>query len=513
MAGAEETADFAALIRELKDRSGLSYGVLAKRLHMSTSTLHRYCNGDAVPTEYAPVERFARLCKATPDELVEAHRRWILADGARQRERKAAITGTATNTASTASATTNTASATTSIDSATSATASPTATASAPEAAATTPHPGTDTGTSSGTHTPAPTGASAETNPHASTATSTSRGTGTATSTATEPPTTPQPPAPNTPTSTPHPRRRTTLFAAAAVAVVLAATALVPRLLSGDDSGGDHKQEAGSVTSTGQRSGTGSTSAPPKSTSKATSSPSSTSPSDSTSPSASARTSGNAAAGTASGGGGGGADQSAAVPLTVTTRPYAWESPCSQTYLVDENAAKVPPPPTEQDAPSWVSALGAVSAGSQYLELTVQGTGAETVVVQSLNVRVVGSGAPLARNAYTMGYVGVGCGGGVPTHSFDVGLDAARPVATPMAGQTGLPYKVSESDPEVLYITAAADSHDVRWYLELAWSSGTRHGVLRIDDQGKPFHTSGMNGRPRYGYSLDKSEWVPHQDD
>lgn len=97
MAGPEETADFAALIREFKDRSGLSYGVLAKRLHMSTSTLHRYCNGDAVPTEYAPVERFARLCKATPDELVEAHRRWILADGARQRERKAAA-GTAANT-------------------------------------------------------------------------------------------------------------------------------------------------------------------------------------------------------------------------------------------------------------------------------------------------------------------------------------------------------------------------------------------------------------------------------
>ncbi len=144
----------------------------------------------------------------------------------------------------------------------------------------------------------------------------------------------------------------------------------------------------------------------------------------------------------------------------------------------------MPPPPTEQDAPSWVSALGAVSAGSQYLELTVQGTGEDTVVLQSLNVRVVGSGAPLARNAYTMGYVGVGCGGGVPTHSFDVGLDATRPVATPKAGQTGLPYKVSESDPEVLYITAAAASHDVRWYLELAWSSGTRHGVLRIDDQG-----------------------------
>src|SRR3954465_15505413 len=82
-----DSADaFATLLRGLKDRSGLSYGTLAKRLHMSTSTLHRYCNGTAVPVEYAPVERLARVCRATPQELVELHRRWILADAARGRK-------------------------------------------------------------------------------------------------------------------------------------------------------------------------------------------------------------------------------------------------------------------------------------------------------------------------------------------------------------------------------------------------------------------------------------------
>ena len=486
MAGPEETADFAALIRELKDRSGLSYGVLAKRLHMSTSTLHRYCNGDAVPTEYAPVERFARLCRATPDELVEAHRRWILADGARQRERKAA--------AGTASA------------------ATPAATATAATAA--TAEPDTNTPGSATPSAPPPTGAR--------------------TGTGTKPPTTPIPTPTSTPEAspsnttppdanppetshltTPNPgprngsrtRRRTTLLTAAAVAVVVAATALVPRLVSGGGDS-DRKQDAGAVTSTGR----GTSSPSPSSKTKATSSPSaSTSPSDSAHPSGSATAKTGTSATPSDKSAGAGA--AAAVPLTVTSRPYAWESPCSQTYLVDEDAGKVPPPPTEQDAPSWVSALGAVSADSQYLELTVQGTGQETVVLESLNVRVVQSGSPLAWNAYTMGYVGVGCGGGVPTHSFDVGLDATRPVATPKAGQTGLPYKVSESDPEVLYVTAAAASHDVRWYLELAWTSGTRKGVLRIDDQGKPFHTSGMSGRPGYGYSLDDSAWIPHQAD
>ncbi|WP_318656294.1 helix-turn-helix transcriptional regulator [Streptomyces resistomycificus] len=78
--------DFSELLGRLKERSGLSYGVLGKRLHTSTSTLHRYVNGDAVPTDYAPVERFARVCKATPEELVELHRRWVLADAQRRRK-------------------------------------------------------------------------------------------------------------------------------------------------------------------------------------------------------------------------------------------------------------------------------------------------------------------------------------------------------------------------------------------------------------------------------------------
>ncbi|MEU9284543.1 helix-turn-helix transcriptional regulator [Streptomyces sp. NPDC048275] len=74
---------FSELLGQLKERSGLSYGVLGKRLHMSASTLHRYVNGDAVPTDYAPVERLARVCRATPEELVELHRQWVLADARR----------------------------------------------------------------------------------------------------------------------------------------------------------------------------------------------------------------------------------------------------------------------------------------------------------------------------------------------------------------------------------------------------------------------------------------------
>ncbi|MFG2740138.1 helix-turn-helix domain-containing protein [Streptomyces chartreusis] len=86
----DDVQEFAALLRRLKERTDRSYGQLARRLNMNTSTLHRYCAGDAVPLDFAPVERFAALCGATPQERLELHRLWILAVAARQRSRTAA---------------------------------------------------------------------------------------------------------------------------------------------------------------------------------------------------------------------------------------------------------------------------------------------------------------------------------------------------------------------------------------------------------------------------------------
>ncbi|MGW0577587.1 helix-turn-helix domain-containing protein, partial [Streptomyces sp. NPDC002920] len=76
--------EFAALLTELKERTERSYGSLARRLGMNTSTLHRYCAGDAVPQDFAPVERLAEFCGATPEERLELHRRWLRAAAVRQ---------------------------------------------------------------------------------------------------------------------------------------------------------------------------------------------------------------------------------------------------------------------------------------------------------------------------------------------------------------------------------------------------------------------------------------------
>jgi plasmid maintenance system antidote protein VapI len=458
---AEDDGDgFATLLRELKDRSGLSYGTLAKRLHMSTSTLHRYCNGTAVPTEYAPVERLARLCRASPEELVELHRQWILADATRGRRAAAAAA------------------------------------------------PGTPDRPSG----PAPEGIRAAGDADHGTAAREAAGAGAGSGPGPDPDPGPEAPAPGAELSgdlsgvdlpgaaEPRPRRkRSALIAAGAAAAVLGAAVLAVNLPSGGGNGGD-EQAAGATASVSEdaagqprpsRTPSTSASASRSAAAKKSSSPSATAPGAKASRTAGGR------AGAATG-----------TPLTVTTRPYVYASPCSQHFLVDSDPGHMGPPAGEQDAPRWAAAYGAVSSGEQRLALNVQGTGEDTVVLNALHVRVISSGAPLAWNDYSMG---VGCGGGVETKSFDVNLDAGSPTANAAHGQRDFPYSVSESDPEVFYITARTRTRDVRWDLSLEWSSGSRHGTVHIDNAGAAFHTSANTGRPGYDYPLGGGEWIKRE--
>ena len=63
---------------------------LARRLGVHASTLHRYCSGEAVPQDFAVIERFAALCGASPGELSPGA---CVAEMRRYRRR--ALTGTA----------------------------------------------------------------------------------------------------------------------------------------------------------------------------------------------------------------------------------------------------------------------------------------------------------------------------------------------------------------------------------------------------------------------------------
>ncbi|MEU9152311.1 helix-turn-helix domain-containing protein [Streptomyces sp. NPDC048417] len=80
MVASPQTEKFAAHLRMLKDRSGRGYDRLGKEAGVSGSSLHRYCSGLSVPTDYRVVHAFARVCGASAEELRELHRLWALAD-------------------------------------------------------------------------------------------------------------------------------------------------------------------------------------------------------------------------------------------------------------------------------------------------------------------------------------------------------------------------------------------------------------------------------------------------
>ncbi|GLW08954.1 hypothetical protein Misp01_40840 [Microtetraspora sp. NBRC 13810] len=83
MPSTEEAEQFAARLRMLKERAGISFEALAQRTGSSSSSLHRYCSGTKIPPGFGPVHAFAKACGASNEEVRELHRLWALADAAR----------------------------------------------------------------------------------------------------------------------------------------------------------------------------------------------------------------------------------------------------------------------------------------------------------------------------------------------------------------------------------------------------------------------------------------------
>ncbi|HEX5740235.1 MAG TPA: peptidoglycan-binding protein [Pilimelia sp.] len=67
------------MLATLKERSGLSYDVIGRQIHVSKSALHRYCQGGATPSDFALVERFAQVCGATAEERKRLYVDWFRA--------------------------------------------------------------------------------------------------------------------------------------------------------------------------------------------------------------------------------------------------------------------------------------------------------------------------------------------------------------------------------------------------------------------------------------------------
>lgn len=460
-----ETDEFAAMLRELKERSGRSYGVLAARLHVSTSTLHRYCNGAAVPAAYAPVERLARVCGAGDEELVELHRRWILADAARRREAGPKADGARAEGAK-----------------------SDEAKADGAKTEGTRPEGAKPEGT----------GTEPERGPESSSAPKAAREPAPVPAMAPAPAGEVEPVHPVTPAAEPRRRTRTrtrVLLSAAAVAAV--AVVVSTFVLRGP---GGTPDAAGSPTTTA----TAATTAPTASSADTAAPVAAAAPTSPAGTVTGAPSPTDSPTGTPE-------DVQASFHVNVLTDN--WGSPCGQWFLSPRTPGQVTrPPDTAARTGSWAAAQHAVPAGHLRLQLTAQGTSATPVVLHAVYVHIVSTQPAPKWNAYTPG---AGCGGGLTPASFAVDLDSAAPHAVPAPGLEGakklpvtdFPYRVSDTDPQVIDVDATTRSQDVSWYLDLVWSSGDRQGTLTVNDNGRPFRTAGLHGAPSYFHN--GTAWAP----
>ncbi|MFD8425227.1 helix-turn-helix domain-containing protein [Streptomyces sp. NPDC059466] len=469
MSPQDEVEEFAALLRRLKARTDRSYAALARRLNMNASTLHRYCAGDAVPLGFAPVERFAAMCEASPAERIELHRRWVLAVAARQRPRTATEAAPEVPGARSADSGSPQADGATELASAAAADSRSTSAADSVPAAVHGPSPGPRQ---------SPAQSVVDSSHELDTAS--------------------------------HPASRRPWFGRRAAVTAAVVTTLIATL------GSLSALPYGHFWATGgnQASGTTTTrTADARRDSPTPSAPASAThrrPPGAPSPKAPAagdryRSSSPSANESAEG-------APAAPPLAWTANSQLWELGCNHAYVIDKAPQQVPPPPAPQDAAPWARTQDAVHGGQTLVAVSVQGRTDTAVVLEALRVRVVGRATPVKGTVYTTGQ---GCGSDMNPRSFAVDLDRDRPIARSVQGSEDgrstpamrMPYRVSSKDPEVLLVDARTAGCDCRWYLELDWSSQGRTGTERIDDHGIAFRTSAIKGLPRYWYAHDG--WTP----
>lgn len=436
--------EFASLLRELKERSGRSYGALGARLHISTSTLHRYCNGTSVPQDYAPIERFARVCGATAEELLELHRRWILADAERSNTKDTAAGAGAAPPADTQE---------------------PPTTAAPSDPPPALPLPGRDDDVPE---------------------------------TTAEGPVDPQTRL-SLPRSAGRPRRRrATAVSAVLLAVVgVGAAAALPAALSPGHPAGYAADASPS------RSGTrpsGPQASPSGSQSPSASASRSASPDSS--PQTTAASSGRTQTGSE------GTPFGVNVLDDNWNNPCGWLYMGKQPHTTMPVPALNEAPQTWAGAVGAVHAghlrfeltiQGTTSQAVVLHSLTVH-------IVTSVPAPTSWTAYTLADGCgggLQPAYYAINLDSSAPQATPEAGTqaDGTRIPAS------SFPYQVSSADPQVIDLDAAVSSADVTWYLDLVWSSGTQQGTYRIDDNGHPFHTIGTSGAPHYTWHTGSTTW------
>jgi hypothetical protein len=180
-------------------------------------------------------------------------------------------------------------------------------------------------------------------------------------------------------------------------------------------------------------------------------------------------------------------------------------------FVVTRPIGQVPPPPNGASPDgrySWAHELGGVDASASLMRVTITGKESAPVILQGLRVKVAERRPPL-RGAL-LSYLGLGAAQSVRYVKVDLSVD---PPSWEFIGPAGepeehFPLRVSASETEVFDVQAAPVRGEVSWFLELEYTADGEQGVVRIDDEGKPFRTTDTSrAGDGYGWSEAQGRW------
>jgi hypothetical protein len=162
----------------------------------------------------------------------------------------------------------------------------------------------------------------------------------------------------------------------------------------------------------------------------------------------------------------------------------------------------------QKDGATWDAdpgAFGAVPADWADLYITVTGPADHAVLLTGLTFHVTDKRPPL-QGAFLQ--YADGCGGGGNFRYGEVRLDSPPPywVDGPLpewvtTERLKFPYKVTATDPEILYIHISGPTCWCSWTATLSWVDGAKSGRSVIDAGGRPFQLTGTPGLSRVAWS------------
>jgi hypothetical protein len=181
------------------------------------------------------------------------------------------------------------------------------------------------------------------------------------------------------------------------------------------------------------------------------------------------------------------------------------------SYVVPRPIDRIGKAPSEEPTQwkEWAYGMGGVDSPTTHVRVSLQGGSETTVQVAGVSVRIVRR-HPLLDGTLLMGPP-PGCGG-IEPHELRIDLDTSPPrILAEEPEDQDLLFSLRQGEWEVFDIIATADKALYQWQLELDVIAQGRSETITIDNNGKPFVTSGSPDVPRFYWDPygKQPQWRP----